>query len=87
MSNVTLEEVIEQVKQLSPDEQRRLAEILAAEKPLKTIEQLVAEQGTHPLKFDDLLGPADIPPDEESAEEMVNGIYDLRSHGTLRSLE
>ena len=68
-----LEEIIAEVKALHPAEQQRLREILNAEASrfdsAKRIEQLVAEQGTRPLNFEEMLG--DFWPTEESTDEFV----------------
>lgn len=89
MAAITLEKVLEQARALPFEERRKLIETLAAEtprpQPLKSLEQLMAEQGTRPLKFEELLPAADGAPDE-SADEMVNWIYAQRQSDTHRSI-
>jgi hypothetical protein len=90
MATVTLEKALEQARSLPSDERRKLIETLTAEalppQPLKSLEQLMAEQGTRPLKFEELLPAADIAPDE-SADEMVDWIYAQRRRDTHRSID
>jgi hypothetical protein len=90
MATSPLEKVLEAARSLSPDERRKLIETLVAEtlhpQPLKSLEQLMAEQGTRPLKFEELLPVADIAPDE-SADEMVDWIYEQRHRDTHRSID
>jgi hypothetical protein len=88
MAETTFERVLTEALALPPDE-RRLAETLiagAAEvQPLKSLEQLVAEQGTRPLTFKEMLGPERMWPEEESVDEFLAEVR--RSYwraGTLR---
>ncbi len=78
-----LEEIIAKVKALHPAEQQRLREILNAEAgrfdPAKRIKQLVAEQGTRPLDFEEMLG--DFWPKEESTDEFLPMLRAWRSTG------
>ncbi len=89
MSTVTLEKVLEQARSLPSDERWMLIETLTAEtlplRPLKSLDQMMAEQGTRPLKFEELLPAADIAPDE-SVDEMVTWIYAQRRSDTHRSV-
>lgn len=84
-----LEEIIAEVKALHPAEQQRLRKILNAEAsrfdPAKRIEQLVAEQGTRPLNFQEMLG--DFWPKEESTDEFLATLREWRSEGEHRSIE
>jgi hypothetical protein len=88
MPNVTLEKVLEDARSLAPDEQQRLVELLAAEppeiQPAATIEQLMAEQGTRPLSFDEMLG--DFWPEDESVDDFITALREWRSESWQRSL-
>lgn len=89
MAEITLEKVLEEARQLPPNEQQRLIELLAAEqsplKPLKSIEQLAAEQGTRPLKFEEMLG--DFWPEDESVDDFIAAVRQWRSEGEQRSFD
>jgi hypothetical protein len=84
-----LEEIIAEVKALPLAEQNRLREILNAEAnrfdPAKRIAQLVAEQGTRPLRFEEMLG--DFWPQEESIDEFLATLREWRSEAEHRSIE
>jgi hypothetical protein len=77
------------IVKLPPDEKQRLLETLAAEarerKPLKSVEQLVAEQGTRPLEFEEMLG--DFWPEEESVDDFLAAWRTWRSEGEQRGLD
>lgn len=84
-----LENIIAEVKALPFAEQKRLREILNAEAnrfdPAKRIEQLVAEQGTRPLDFEEMLG--NFWPEEESADEFLAALREWRNEGEQRGIE
>ncbi len=84
-----LEEIIAEVKALPPTEQQRLREMLNAEAsrfdPRQKIEQFVAEQGTRPLNFEEMLG--DFWPKEEGTDEFLATLREWRSEGEHRSIE
>ncbi|HEX4950069.1 MAG TPA: hypothetical protein VFZ34_25610 [Blastocatellia bacterium] len=84
-----LEEIIAEVRALPQVEQQRLREILNAEAsrfdPAQRIRELVAEQGTRPLNFDEMLG--DFWPEEESMDEFLATLREWRSEGEHRSVE
>ena len=89
MATVTLEKVLEQARSLPFEERQKLIETLTAEdyppRPSKSLEQLMAEQGTRPLKFEELMPAADNASDE-SADEMVDWIYAQRRSDPHRSI-
>ncbi len=89
MSAITFEKVLQEAKALSPSEQRRLWQLLSANeqqtKPAKTIEQLVAEQGTRPLNFEEMLG--DFWPEDEITDEFLATLREWRNESEHRSLE
>ncbi len=84
-----LEEIIAEVKALPPAEQKRLREMLNAEAnrfdPGQRIAQLVAEQGTRPLRFEEMLG--DFWPEEESTDDLLATLREWRSEGENRSIK
>lgn len=57
-------------KVLSCEEKQRLLESLVSPpRPLASIEELAAQQGTRPLSFDEMLG--DFWPEDETADEFI----------------
>jgi hypothetical protein len=90
MAETTFERVLTEALALPPEQRRLLAETLIAGagviQPLKSLEQLMAEQGTRPLKFEELSPSADAAP-EESADEMVEWIYEQRREDAHRSID
>ena len=69
-----VEEIFREVNELPPQEQERLIALLEAQRRADeghlTLEHLAAEQGTMPLRFEQLLGaPA---PDEEDDLKCIN---------------
>ena len=90
MATVTLEKVLEQAHSLSFEERQKLIETLTTEasppQPSKSLEQLMAEQGTRPLKFEELMPAADNAPGE-SADEMVDWIYAQRRSDTHKGID
>jgi len=88
MLDVTLEKVLEDARSLAPEEQQRLVELLTVEpseiQPGATIEQLVAEQGTRPLSFDEMLG--DFWPEDESVDDFITALREWRSESWQRGL-
>lgn len=84
-----LEEIIAEVRALPPVEQQRLREILNAEAsrfdPTKRIRELVVEQGTVPLSFEEVLG--DFWPEDEGTDEFLATLRKWRSEGEPRSIE
>jgi hypothetical protein len=90
MAEATFERLLAEALTLPPDERRRLAETLMADaaepQPLRSLEQLMAERGTRPLKFEELSPAADAAP-EEGADEMVEWIYAQRREDAHRSVE
>ncbi|HWQ36825.1 MAG TPA: hypothetical protein VNQ79_28595 [Blastocatellia bacterium] len=81
MSDISFEKVLEEAMTLSHGEQRRLIDALDAAwppKPRKTIEQLAAEQGKKPLRFEELRKPGEFFPEDESIDNLVNFIRESR---------
>lgn len=78
-----LEKIIAEVQALPPADQKRLREILNAEASrfdsAQRIAQLVAEQGTRPLRFEEMLG--DFWPEEESTDEFLATLREWHSEG------
>ncbi len=89
MATITFKKVLGEARALPPDDRQKLIDMLLAETssdPSKRLERLMVEQGTRPMKFEDLLPPDDISPDE-SADEMVNWIYEQRSKDSHRRFD
>jgi hypothetical protein len=90
MAETTFDKVLTEALALPPEQRRLLAETLMAGtgiiQPLKSLEQLMAEQGTRPLTFAELSPAADIAP-EESADEMIEWIYAQRREDSHRGVE
>ena len=87
MSAITLEKVLQDAKALSPSEQQRLLRLLFADteqtKPSKSIEQQVAEQGTRPLSYEEMLG--NFWPEDESVDDFLATLHEWRNEGENRS--
>lgn len=90
MAETTFEKVLAEALALPPEQHQRLAETLIAGRsdirPLKSLEQMMKEQGTRPLTFEELQPVAD-PAPEENADEMIALIYAQRRSDTHRSIE
>jgi len=82
MADITLDKIFEEAMTLSPEEQRRLIEWLTASAPQagprKTIEQMAAEQGKKPLNFAELRKLGSFFPEEESVDDLVKTVRELR---------
>ena len=83
----TFEQILNEVKSLSPEQRNRLAALLEsqrrAEAGHKTVEQLIAEQGTRPLSFQELLGePGAL--EDESIDEFLAELEQWRSQRSSR---
>lgn len=90
MDDVTYEKVLEEALTLPPEDRARLVEELTEKprhKPLKSIEQLMAEQGTGPVDFDELLKLGEFFPEDESVDDLVQFIYESRRDCRDRSLD
>lgn len=83
MDDVTYERVLEDALTLPPEDRARLVEELTEKprrKPLKSIEQLMAEQGTGPVSFEELRELGKFFPEEESVDDLVRTIDEWRGH-------
>ena len=84
-----LEKIIAEVKALQPAEQQQLREILELESkrfdPAKRINQLIREQGTKPLNFEEMLG--NFWPTDESSDEFLTTLRKWRHEGEQRGIE
>lgn len=82
MADITYEQVLAGALQLPPDQQEQLIEDLQREayrpKPLKSLTQIVTEQGVKPVDYDQLLKSGEFFPAEESVDDLVNLIHELR---------
>jgi hypothetical protein len=90
MGEAVFEEVLAKAQALSPVEQRRLIDVLAARqsiRPRKTLEQLAAEQGKTPVDFDVLVRLGEFFPEDESVDDLVSFIRESRQDSRVRSIE
>jgi hypothetical protein len=91
MAETTYERVLTEALALPPDERRRLAETLIAGatevQPLKSLERLMAEQGTRPLKFEEMLGPEGMWPEDDDVDAFLGELRQWRNEDAGRSLE
>jgi hypothetical protein len=91
MAETTFDKVLTDALALPPDEQRRLAEALMAGagviQPLKSLEQLMAEQGTRPLSFAEMLGPEGMWPEDDDVDDFLAEVRQWRDEDSGRSLE
>lgn len=90
MANVTFDKVLEEAVTLSPQEQHRLIQLLTARaaqtRPRKTIEQMAADQGKKPLNFDEIRALGSFFPEEESVDDLIETVRELRRDRTTRSV-
>ncbi|GEM_PF-1424542 len=89
-TEITLEKVLAVALELSLEDQRRLIEILSVNQPIKpskSLEQLAAEQGKKPIKFDELLKLGEFFPEDESVDDLVNFVRESRRDSGPRSIE
>ncbi|MCI0391372.1 MAG: hypothetical protein MOB07_21735 [Acidobacteria bacterium] len=91
MSDITFDQVFEDAMKLPPGDQRRLIDLLKVSTsetmPHKTIEQIAAEQGKGPLNFDELRRLGEFFPADESIDELVQTVRDLRHDQMDRDVE
>ena len=81
----TFEEVLEEARKLSPQEKRRLGQILVEEAP-KTIEQIAVEQGVGPLDFDELGKLGKFWPEDENIDDFIAFVRESRHEDPYRRL-
>ncbi len=89
LTAVTFEKVLDDALTLPPEEQERLLDRLAANRPIKprkSLAQLAAEQGKKPVKFDELLKLGEFFPAEESVDDLVNFVRESRRDSGPRSI-
>lgn len=86
----TLETILSEVKSLSPEDRRRLVALLEAqmraEEGHKSLDQLVAEQGTKPLTFQELLGEPSVDQDDD-VDEFLAQLGKWRSERSSRAVD
>ena len=90
MADITLDKVIQDAAALPPEEQRRLIELLTARaseaSPRKTIEQIASEQGKRPLDFAEIRRLGSFFPADESVDDLVSTLRNLRQDRSTRTL-
>jgi hypothetical protein len=86
----TIEAIFNDVQSLSQEEQRRLLALLEAQRRAgeghKTLEQMAAEQGTVPLRFEQLLGES-APDGENDVDEFLAELDRWRSQPSSRGID
>ena len=86
----TLEEILTEVKSLSVEDRRRLVALLEAqmraEEGHKSLEQLLTEQGTRPLTFQELLGEPSVGQDD-GIDEFLAQLGKWRSEHSSRAVD
>ncbi len=91
MENQTLPALMTAAKHLSTDEKWQLRQMLDKELNLqngrKSIEQLMREQGTRPLKFEEMLGPIPSEEADDDVDEFLKELYQWRSEQTIRDID
>jgi hypothetical protein len=91
MADVTLDKVFKDALALSPEERRRLVELLTASappaRPQQTIEQMAASQGKRPLDFAEIRQLGSFFPEDESVDDLVSTVRELRQDRSTRDLE
>lgn len=90
MDETPLEKIFENALALTPEDRRRLLELLIlsspAIEPNKTLEQIASEQGTRPLNFGEMRELGSFFPEDESIDDLVRTVRDLRRDRSTRSL-
>ncbi len=91
MENMNLAGVMTAVKHLSQDEKWQLRLMLDKDLNLqnghKSIEQLMREQGTRPLKFEEMFGPIPSEEADDDVDEFLKELYQWRSEQTVRDID
>ncbi len=90
LAEITFEKVLEDALALPPEEQERLLDRLAANRPIKprkSLAQLAAEQGKKPLKYEELRKLGEFFPADESVDELIEFIRESRRETYHRSID
>jgi hypothetical protein len=91
MADITLDRIIKDAFSLPPQDQRRLIELLnarmAQSASVKTIEQMAAEQGKVPLDFARIQNLGSFFPAEESVDDLISTVRNLREDEATRPLD
>lgn len=91
MADMTLDRIIKEAFSLPPQDQRRLIELLNARiaqaTPQKTIEEMAAEQGKRPLDFGRIQNLGSFFPTEESVDDLISAVRNLREDKATRPLD
>lgn len=85
---VTFERVLTEARQLPLRERKMLGAILtnelAAQEERKSLEQIALEQGKHPLKAEELLGPEPDPNDDDDVDSFLRELREWRNAEATR---
>ena len=81
-ATTTFEQVLAEALNLAPEDQEQLLNYLAANQPIrprKSLAELAAEQGKHPVSFDELLELGEFLPAEESVDDLLAFVRQSRT--------
>lgn len=91
MADVRLDRIIKEAFSLPPQDQRRLLELLNARiaqtPPTRTIEELAEEQGKGPLDFAKIRDLGSFFPADESVDDLIRTMRNLREDKATRPLD
>jgi hypothetical protein len=91
MANVNLDRIIKEAFSLPPQDQRRLIKLLSARvaqnAPRKTIEEMAAEQGKVPLDFTTIRQLGSFFPTDESVDDLISAVRNLRKDKATRTID
>jgi hypothetical protein len=86
----SLNKILELARALLPEDRRRLLELLLlsapTSQPAKTLEQIASEQGKKPPNFEEIRKLGSFFPEDESVDELVRTVRELRRDRSPRSL-
>ena len=91
MPDITLNKIIADATSLAPEDRRRLIEVLRETSPTagspESIEQVAAKHGKKPLDFAELRRRGSFFPEDESVDDLVDTVRELRRDRAARSLD
>ena len=91
MPDITLNKIIADATNLPPEDRRRLIEVLretcAAAGSPESIEQVAARHGKKPLDFAEIRRRGSFFPEDESVDDLVDTVRELRRDRSPRSLD
>ena len=91
MPDITLNKIIADATSLAPEDRRRLIEVLRETSPTagspESIEQVAAKHGKKPLDFAELRRGGSFFPEDESVDDLIDTVRQLRRDRSARSLD